>query len=226
MTVIPETVQEVVIDAYYQQALAAPEAARRRAQAAYAIAAAIAAGLVAAGVLGKTTEHPALAVGVGAAAVCAWLLATSLFAVAVSSPFEIASEPWDSAEAVVRAALSAAAREREAVDRWQRRARWVAALAVVLTLASVGIAVVGGRTRGEPSTLILTPAGAKAFRKLCDDNTPSDRLTAKVEDSADDDAVVALYLDPGTCGLRSGRIVMLRKDIAVIAAGTSEGPEG
>jgi hypothetical protein len=69
---IPTVVRDAVVNAYYPRALAVPDAARSRAQAAYTIASAIAAALVAAGVFGNLDQRPELVQGLGVAALVGW----------------------------------------------------------------------------------------------------------------------------------------------------------
>src|SRR6476620_3952112 len=81
-------VVSAIIDAYYPLVVSLPEKARSRAQAAYGVASAIAAALVALGIFGKVGERPLAVQVLGLIALCAWLVTALLFMRAVSQSVE------------------------------------------------------------------------------------------------------------------------------------------
>lgn len=208
---IPSRVQDAIIDAYYQRALAVPDAARGRAQAAYAIAAAIATVLVGAGIFAQAEGRPGAVLVLGACALVSWLVAAGLFAMAVSSPFHSLPGPQSSAEALVQAALATAARERESIDRWQFRARWVATLAVICTVAAVAVEFADRPRSVQVATVVFTPAGAKALMHTC--GRPLTRVSAGVVPDSLTSNSVALELRPGVCGRQAAHVIIARAGI-------------
>lgn len=208
---IPSRVQDAIVDAYYQRALAVPDAARGRAQAAYAIAAAIATVLVGAGIFAQAEGRPGAVLVLGACALVSWLVAAGLFVMAVSSPFHSIPGPQTSAEALVQVALTAAAQERESVDRWQVRARWAAVLAVLCTVAAVAVGFAGRPSGIQIATVVLTPAGAKTLMTAC--GRPLTHVSAGIDPGSLTNDSVTLRLPSGVCGRKATRMIIARTSI-------------
>jgi hypothetical protein len=146
------------------------DAARQRAQAAYAIASAIAAGVVAAGLFGNIGEQPLQVQAAAILALIGWLVAAALFLHAVSSPFEIDVAPQSEEDAFVDTALCRVREERKTIDRWQRRAQIASAVAALITVMAFVVALRSdGALRSRAATLILTSAGASALHEACGD---------------------------------------------------------
>lgn len=186
---IPAQVRDAVVDAYYPRALAAPDAARARAQSAYTIASAIAAGLIAAGAFADFGSRPGLVQVLGFASLGGWLAAAALFMVAVSSPLKSMACPQESADEFVREALRMAAEERQRVDTWQGAARWVAAGAGALTLGTFVSVVAMPVDDDVVVEVSLTEAGRDSLADLC--GQPIDGLDGTLAlDSLDDEFVV------------------------------------
>lgn len=164
---IPTDVRNAVVGAYYPRALGIPDTARSRAQAAYGIASAIAAALVAAGVFGDLDQRSDLVQVLGIASLVGWLVAAGFFLVAVSGPFHEASATQNTVEAFVYAALEAATKERDSVDRWQRRARFAAGLAALLTVATLVAALIDTPSDAKTARITLSEQGTVALASAC-----------------------------------------------------------
>ena len=214
---IPTRVRDAVVDAYYPRALGVPDAARARAQAAYGIASAIAAALVAAGVFGHLGERHWIVQVLGIGALCCWLFAAGLFAVAVSAPFYEARPTQPSAEAFVYAALDAAAEERDAVDWWQGWARTIAALAAAVTVAALIAALIRQPDETKRATVVLKANASAAVRGAC--GTGTQTLAGQVDPSALEKEFVTVELDPGACGSAKS-VAVPRSQIRAVTFGS------
>lgn len=139
----PDAVVAAIAQAYYARATASPDTARSRAQAAFGIASAVAGGLVAAAVISKfPSAHDAVQI-LGVFAVAFWLTATSLYLLAVAVPVQLpesASEVVGGSEfakTVIRRALA----ERETVDKRQKWANGLSAVAMSVTLVTFALGI-------------------------------------------------------------------------------------
>lgn len=197
MTVSPQVI-EATVNAYYPQALAEASAARARAQNGYAIAAAIAGALVAAGLLGGLGRQPLAIQLVGCSAIAVWLACALLFlrAVATSAPALAAGAGAASAEDFVKDIMRATKDERAAVERWTRWAVGTAVVAVVVTFA----AVVLGLSQDDDDQLLdvadgrvlLTVSGQSAVRAAC--GTGATSVAAQVDEHDLDAPTVRLTI--------------------------------
>jgi hypothetical protein len=160
-------VRDAIVAAYYQRATALADAARARAQNAYAIASALSGSFVAAGLLlSRERATPAVTV-LGLTATAGWALAAILYARAVAAPVPHPPGSQPDADAFVSAVIQEVSTEQSVVDRRLRQASGVALLAVVLSLLTVSVRLVPvawERTRGE---VVLSDEGARAVRSLC-----------------------------------------------------------
>jgi MFS family permease len=212
---IPTDVRNAVVGAYYPRALSVPDSARARAQAAYGIASAIAAALVAAGVFGNLSEAARLVQALGVAALVAWLVAAGLFLVAVSAPFEAASQTQSSVEAFVNAALEAAQTERTKIDGWQTKAGVASGLAAALTVAALVAALVDTPSSTRAGTIALTTKGQAAVAAAC--GKMSTKITGSVSPDDLEKNFVSLTLDKGVCGGKSLVVSVPRGQIQAVA---------
>jgi MFS family permease len=133
----PERVVETIVQAFYSRATASPDAARARAQSAYGIASAVAGGLVGGALIADLAALPRWLHVLGAAALAAWLVTTSLYVFAVAVPVNLLVEnDVRGSNAFIDAVVINAVNERERIDKRQKRANIAAALAMVLTAAT------------------------------------------------------------------------------------------
>lgn len=147
----PTGVRDAVVTAYYPRALGAPDTARSRAQAGYTVASAVAAALIAAGVLSGIDKRPVLVQGLGLTALVLWMITALLFMWAVSAPVRVVEGDQPTADAFVTTALSNAKLERDEVDKRQRAARIASVAAVLLTLAAFVTALLLPSDLASPS---------------------------------------------------------------------------
>jgi len=212
---IPTDVRDAVVGAYYPRALAIPDAARTRAQAGYAIASAIAAALVAAGVFGGLDERTGVVQALGLAALVAWLTAAGLYQVAVSAPFIEARPTQNTVQEFVFAALDAARAERERIDRWQERARVVGWIAAGLTVAALVSALLHTPSTMSSGTLTLTPVGAQVVGTVCGGR--SAKIAGELDPDSLEKEFVTLTVDGTACGGRERVIAVPRSHVLAAA---------
>ncbi|HKE98660.1 MAG TPA: hypothetical protein VKG45_07000 [Actinomycetes bacterium] len=160
-------VRDAIVAAYYQRVTALADAARSRAQSAYATASAFAGSFLAGGLLlARERVGPAVTV-LGLAATACWALAAALYVHAVAAPVSRPPTSQPDADAFVGAVLEQVSSERSAVDRRQRRANLVAVAAILLSLVTVAVRLAPaswGRDRGE---VVLSDEGVRAVQALC-----------------------------------------------------------
>jgi len=212
---VPEDVRKAVVDAYYPRALTVSDNARGRAQAAYGVASAIAAALVAAGVFGDLGERTTAVQVLGVAALVAWLIAAGLFLFALSAPFYETPPPQEGAGAFVYSVLDAASRERRNVDQWSTRARWTSIAAGLLTVLAFGLAVFSdppSKTREGRITLMAASTEAVADRCPRLSATFAGRL-----DKADlEKEFVSITPDGAVCGEEGAVISVPRAQVRAV----------
>ena len=134
---------DAIVQAYYARATGSPDTARGRAQAAYGIASALAGGLVAAAVISRFSSAQDVVQVLGMVAIALWLAATSLYLYAVAVPVQLrssTSEAQGSTE-FVKAVVERAVTERESVDRRQKRANVLSALAMGATFVTFALGI-------------------------------------------------------------------------------------
>ena len=169
-TTYATSVGEAVVSAYYPRLTAAADAARSRAQGAFGIASAI--GLFGAGLLVNLSTVSVWQRLLGAVALSAWLTASALYIRAVATPIstEATAQPdvKSDVNAFVRAVLTNAAAEREAIDRRQSLATRLAMVAVVLTaVTALSLLLVPRPQEHFEGTVALSTGGIEALAKLC-----------------------------------------------------------
>jgi hypothetical protein len=217
--VLDDDVRKAVIEKYYDRFVGASDAARQRAQAAYAVASAIAAGLVAAGAFGGLDERPLPVKILGPTALAAWLLTAWLFLLAVSVYVRPPKNPDSSdqvkgAFAFVTEIRRRVAHERGVVDCLQQRARRMAAAAGILTVAALILAVfLPAPVEQKDGQLKLSPAGMTAVDAICPIPLASNVLDASIETATVDDEIVRFELPPGTCGPEATPIEAPQADV-------------
>jgi hypothetical protein len=208
-------VRDAIVAAYYQRVTALADAARGRAQSAYAISSAFAASFLAAGLLlAGEPVAPALTV-LGLAATGCWALAAVLYVRAVAAPVPHPPTRQPDADAFVAAVLEQVSSERSAVDRRQRRANAVAVAAIAVSLLTVGIrlgASGGERERGE---VLLSDDGARAVRSLC--RTTGSTVVGEIE--LGEPSAEYVTVRPDACGRRTLRVP--RDHVVAVSVGRS-----
>lgn len=211
---LPEDVRRAVVESYYPRLVAASDAARSRAQGAYAIASGIALALVAAGIFTKVSSAPAVVRWLTVAAVGAWLVAAYMFLRAVG-PHGTRGELTETKNAseFVRYVLNAAKQERDEVDLRVHRAYWPTFIAIALTIATV-VAVAAVHAPRRASVVALSPAAQQAVQRLC---PRAERLVrGRVATSALDSFWVTIRVSARECG-HEVELRVPRRDVQAVA---------
>jgi Na+/melibiose symporter-like transporter len=212
----PKDVRDVVVSAYYARVMTSSDTARARAQAAYGIASAIAAAVVAAGLFGNLGERPAGVQVVAVAALIAWLIAAALFLHTVSSPFDIGLQPQIDEEAFISAALEAIRKERARIDAWQRRAQLASAVAALVTVIAFIAALRTDHAQTQATaTVTVTAAGAATLKAACG-RVPA-VLIGKASETSLREQFIELTLEPGVCGPSSVDVAIRRSEVLALA---------
>jgi hypothetical protein len=184
MASISTGVRDAVVAAYYPRALAAPDSARSRAQAGYTIASAIAAALVAAGVLGGIDRQPGIVRYFGLGTLILWMMAAWLYMSAVSVPVTVIEGLQLPEDRFIATALSNAKSERDEVDRRQSRARRVSFLAALFTVLTFLTALWFSAHSFSPSTAVvwsrLDKSGKLSIKTTVDRLQRHDRVEVDV----------------------------------------------
>jgi hypothetical protein len=196
---IPSSVTQAIVNAHYPRMMTQPDSARNRAQAAFAIASAIATTLVGFSVFGgiKTFALPVQILGI--LALLAWVVTAALYINAVAAPIEQAGlkeskTVYDFANAVLSNSLA----ERKEIDTRQKRARRTGAIAAVLTFATlIGAFYYQPDPVFTKVDVIVSDRALEAFHKMCT-NHPA-ILRGRIEKGALEKSTVAIKLDPNQC---------------------------
>jgi hypothetical protein len=193
-------VVKAVVERYYTRGLDVVDRARQRAERGYTIASAIAAALVAAGLLTHLEERPTVVQVLALLGFSLWLIAALLFMFAVALKVNV-NEP--AGYATWREFIAGIAQqlrdELRIINIRLLRAVVVTTTAAAVTVAALcyGVAEPGGaapvRARVE-----LTAQGDTAMTKLCGHRVGF--IYATVDPDTLDDAVVELKLPAGECG--------------------------
>jgi hypothetical protein len=217
---VDSTAYQSVADAYYRKEIGAAATARTNSQSAYAIAAAVAAAVFAAGAFADLKTEPIGVQIVGAGALVAWLLAAALFMRAVAAPdLRISSEPREVTSELdfMRAALTNAKNETETINKRQTQARLVAAVASFLTL--LAIALVLFLSPPDPSkdiTVRLSPADQTRLTTLCGKRVPK-VINGSTDPSTFNEEAITIDPVPSQCK-PSGSIELQKKKTVYILA--------
>jgi hypothetical protein len=222
MTISPD-VSKAVIDAYYARAMSSPDAARRRAQAAYGIASALVAAVLAAGLLGNLDERAEIVQITALVALLTWIVTAGLFLHTVSSPsLDLPTVSQQDEEAFVKAALDRVRAERTVINRWLKRAQIASCVAAAATLAAFALAVEGSPTEpAKPVIITLTGPGSVALASVCD--KPSRRLTGSMAVGNLQNALVEVKLDAGVCAPQPVLVAIPRAAVLAVALQSESG---
>jgi hypothetical protein len=213
-------VREAVVGAYFPRAVAAPDSARNRAQAGYAISSAIATSLVAAGVYVDIADRSLPAQALAAAALASWIVAALLYlhavTTAVQTPLGEGADSPDPTGWLVTV-LTRSQDERDLVDRRLRMATIATVIAVLVTLpalgAALGSSVALDKDRVE---LALSEQARATVAALCGKDVP--RVRGLLESRTLRRDFVVIELDPGLCDTGVANVRIPRSDVLGIAS--------
>ena len=225
-----EEVRRALVDAYYRRLLDQPEAARRRAQAAYVIASAVAAAVLAAGALGKLEREHEVVQVLGPCVLVAWLVTAGLFLWAVAVPYSAQlPETVKGFSEFQNTILTTSENERSAIDDRQKWARTAALIASALTVVTVvlALALSGTPAASADGTQMETAAeGTMRLRKqarddlskICQSKMPA-VVQGEIERSTLADGRVELLLPAGDCGVDQATAAFDEEDVTYVLHG-------
>jgi hypothetical protein len=205
-----------VIDARYRRDVSQqPEEARARARAGWAIVSAIAAAVLAAGVLTDLDQQPLSVQVLGFAALVGWLVASALFFRAAAVDYEPKDPPEiTGTEALVQHVLDSAKEERRKIENRIRVAGWVTIVPLVLTLAAFSVGLLSGPPDGfKDASIIMSRSSEHSLEQLC--GRPVDQpVQGEVNDEGDE--TVQLRLPAHTCGRTEVETEVPQQDVRYI----------
>lgn len=215
LTVADEVTKEV-IDAYYPRVVALGDAARARAQSAYAIASAVTGVLVIAVITTKAELAGPVVQWAGLCALVLWLLAAATYIYAVATPVKkpdttAVTTASDLADKVIENARN----ERKDVDDRQRIANVLALLAMLSTAFAFAALLFWPAEASQPQgTLRLTAAGLEAVQAVCPGATRS--LPGQVVRSSISTDFFAVNVGSNICGGKSVQIQVPKAQVEAV----------
>lgn len=213
--VAPE-VSKAILDAYYPRVVALGDAARARAQSAYAIASAVAGVLVVAVITTMAELAGPVVRWAGLIALVLWLLAAAEYirAVATAVPEPTTTSAATTTE-FTHAVMTAARNERKQVDDRQRIANVLALLAMLSTAVAFAALLFWPAESSQPQgTLRLTVAGLAAVQAVCPGATRS--LLGQVVRSSIGTDFVSVNVGDKICGGKSVQIQVPKAQVEAI----------
>jgi hypothetical protein len=219
----PERVAKQAIEAaaaaYYQHSALAASGARERAQTAFTMTSAVAAGFTALGVFTGISSDPTLVQTLAVLAVIAWLLSSALYLYAAVGEYWAKDEQPEKSiartpEAFIDTVYDDIRGERDAVYDRLRRAVLVSFFALAFTGMTVASAVFDKPTDDPHATIELTSGGIKAIKAACGSLSPLNDL--RVERSTLDHDVIIIDPPEKSCG-QASELALPRGEVAAIA---------
>jgi MFS family permease len=201
-----DRVVEAVTQAFYSRATSSPDTARARAQSAYGIASAVVGGLLGGALIAKLSTLSTWVQLLGVVALSAWLVATSLyvFAVAVPVTLQPAGQPRGQDE-FIDAVVRNAVRERTRIDRRQLRANVTAAIAMILTAATFGLALFSmSRETSFPATVYLSTKAGAVGKFACGSGVQE--ISGRVDQESLDKAFLRIRPDRRVCSRATTKV--------------------
>lgn len=160
---------DAIVGPYYARAVAIGDSAFDRMHAAYAAGCGFAAAALGVIAANWSTSEVFITKLAGCVAAAAWLLATALYVGSLTGRTEDAPPAATSKGSFVTAVVERSTAERERVEEASSRANKIAALALLCTAVTFGLAVMlSPRSDPRPVRVALTPSGSKTFSSVCD----------------------------------------------------------
>jgi hypothetical protein len=216
-------VVKAVVERYYTRGLDAVDRSRQRAERGYTIASAIAAALVAAGLLTHLEERPTVVQVLALTGLSLWLVAALLFMVAVAIKVKV-NEPsgYDSWGAFINGIAQQLRDEIRIINGRLLRAVVVTGVATAITIAALCYGVSeSGASASVPARVELNAQGNEAVSTVCGHRVGL--IYATVSPDSLGDPVVALKLPAGECGPRA-TVARVRKDEVAATYDVNEFP--
>lgn len=209
----PEDAVKAVVAGYYTRGLGAVDRSRQRAERGYTIASAIAAALVAAGLLTHLEDRPIVVQVLALLGLSLWLATALLFMIAVALKVKV-DEPagFRGAGGLIAGIAQQLRTEKDIIDTRLLRAAIATGLATVVTIAALCYGVAEPSVSSPVKSRVeLTAQGNKALTNLC--GRPVGVIYATVEPVALKEPVVSLELPAGECGLTSTKAQVPKGEI-------------
>jgi hypothetical protein len=194
---INEDVSKEVIASYYPQLVSAADSARSRAQGAYAIANALAGGLVGASLLTLFANAATWSKIVGFAAVGVWIMASGLYIRAVASQLPPEKrELLKSKDAFVDHVLNAASDNRKIIDFRQSLANKASVIAIMFTAVAFALLLFGPAATFK-GTVNLTATAAQSLSQTCGHTITE--ISGQVVTSSVSASMMTVEIPPNEC---------------------------
>ena len=217
---IAADVRDAVVSAYFPRAVAAPDSARNRAQAGYAISSAIATALVAAGAYVDIEDRSLAAQVLAGVALAAWIATALLYLHAVTTAVKTPlAEDADSPDPTgwLVSVLTRSQDERDLVDRRQRMATVATVAAVIVTVPALGVALASSVALDKDRVeLALSDKALATVSALCGNQVAS--VQGRLESRTLRREFVVIEIDPGVCAGRILNVRIPRADVLGIAS--------
>ncbi|MQS35480.1 hypothetical protein [Streptomyces katsurahamanus] len=168
-----DTVVTPLSEAYYSQLVQSVSSARGRAQAAQSTITLFAGGLMAALTITALADRPLPTQGLAIGAVALWLIAAVLYLRAVAAPIPDDEDSFvTTREELVRSVRNKVRQEAEEIDKRQRKANLVAAVAVALSLATFAVLIVTDPPPGTaPGSVVVESRFRSVLSTVCSAKT-------------------------------------------------------
>ena len=217
---VPQDVRGAVVSAWFPRAVAAPDSARNRAQAGYAISSAIASSVVAVGAFVDIADRSLAAQVLAGIALLSWVATALLYlhavTTAVKTPIADPDQHADSSRWLL-AVLTRSQDERDLVDNRQRRASLATVVAVAVTVPALIVALGSSVSLDKDRvTLHLSENGLAAVTALC--KRQPEEVRGALESRTLRRDFVVIELDAGLCEPNVANVRIPRADVLGVAS--------
>lgn len=220
---VPKEVVEEVVKAYYPALVSSADTARTRAQSGYAIASAVAAAIVAAGVFGDFTSAARPVKILGVVALILWLAAAAAYIYAVSGPVPLPEGNASDDTEFVLQVVHSVTRARKMIEDRGSRAQIVTVLAIAATVAAVTVAsFIPSADAKVAATVFLSPSGITDASTTCAE--PITALRGQVDPASLGQSTLTIVADAGNCGAGSPTLHLRSADVRSIVQGLTVAP--
>lgn len=204
-----------IANAYYPREIASADAARGRAQSAYAIASAIAALLLGAGLLVNLADSPVVVRLLGSVALVAWVGSAFLYLQAVASPIDLGgATAHKGSYNFVNFVLHRIGNERAEIDRRLVLANRVSVVALLLTVIAFIAGLFWVSADEERVTMIVDDDGARLVDQLC--GLESNTVDGVVAVEALSQDLVRIDVSAGDCGDRDVTLFLPKSSVVAL----------
>jgi hypothetical protein len=217
---VPADVRGAVVSAWFPRAVAAPDSARNRAQAGYAISSAIASSIVIVGAFVDIADRSLEAQVLAGLALLSWVATALLYlhavTTAVKTPIDDPGDDTDSSRWLLDV-LTRSQDERDLVDRRQKRAGLATVVAVAVTVPALIVGLGSSVSLDKDRvTLALSEQGQAAVTALC--GRKPEEVRGALESRTLRRDFVVIELDEGLCEPNVANVRIPRADVLAVAS--------